>query len=183
MATFISILRGINVSGQNTIKMEALRQLCKELGLVNVQTYIQSGNIVYQSTLAEAVELSNLISQKIQEQFGFNVPVQTLNGRKLEAIIANNPFVGDPDKSDTFFHVTFLASSPQNSDVSKLMQRRIEGEELALIDDVVYLYCPQGYGQTKLSNNAIESHFKVSATTRNWKTVNILSQMAQSIGG
>jgi uncharacterized protein (DUF1697 family) len=96
-------------------------------------------------------------------------------------VVDNNPFVINPDKDPAFLHVTFLSAKPAKYDSSVIETKKQEGEEISFTDEAVYLYCPNGYGRTKLNNNFLESKLKVTATTRNWKTANELLKMAQEI--
>ena len=179
MTTYISILRGINVSGQKQIKMDALRKSFESLGFSNVETYIQSGNVIFSSKNAKTEELSRIISQKVEEDFGFKVPVIVITSDKLKKIIDTNPFLGNEDKGHSFLHVTFLSSKPGNYDSKTIEDKKQAGEKIVYTDNAIYLYCPNGYGKTKLTNNYLEKTLKVTATTRNWKTVNELLKIAR----
>jgi len=181
MTTYISILRGINVSGQKLIKMEDLRKLYENLDLHNVTTYVQSGNVIFTSNKIEPHEAEQKISRQIEKEFGFNVPVIVLTVDKLKYIIENNPFIKDPDKDPAFLHVTFLSSMPDHFDPKMIESKKQEGEEISFSDNTVYLYCPNGYGRTKLTNNFLEARLKVGATTRNWKTTNELFKMTAEL--
>lgn len=108
MTTYISLLRGINVSGHKPVKMEALRKLYEELGYKNVSTYLQSGNVVFTAKGNEK-KLEHKISQQIELDFGFQVPVIVLTIDKLKKVIGNNPFL---KKDAAFLHVTFLSAKP-----------------------------------------------------------------------
>lgn len=179
MKTYVAILRGINVSGKNKIKMDAFKSSLSVLGFEQLQTYIQSGNVVFRYQEKSPEELEELVSKKIQEDFGFDVPVLVLSATQLGNIVSNNPFVGDENKEAQFLHVTFLKESPTNVSEEKITAHIKAREELVISDGVVYLYCPHGYSKTKLNNNFFESQFKVSATTRNWKTTLKLLEMAE----
>lgn len=175
MITYISILRGINVSGQKLIKMEALRKSYEALGFHNVTTYVQSGNVIFTSKTGSSEKLAQRITQQIKKDFGFDVPVLVLTIGKLKAIIAKNPFA---HKEANFIYVTFLASKPENFDKKIIEEKKLPVEEIAFTDDAVYLYCPKGYGNSKLNNSLMESKLKVTSTTRNWKTTNELFKIA-----
>ena len=177
MITYISILRGINVSGQKLIKMDALRKLYENLGFHNVTTYVQSGNVIFGSNDIDTHKLEQKISQQIEKEFGFEVPIIVLTVDKLKYVIENNPFLKDLDKDHAFLHVTFLSSKPECYDPNVIEYKKQEGEDVFFTDDAVYLYCPNGYGNTKLTNTFLESKLKVGATTRNWKTTNMLLKM------
>ncbi len=178
MKTYISILRGINVGGQRIIKMDALKALYQELGFKNIDTYIQSGNVIFQHTNSNEVELRNLIQNKIKTAFDFDVPVIVLSAVKLNSIISNNPFAHNSDKNTAYLHITFLAEQPEDFDTVSILSKKSDSEEIHLTQDAIYLYCPNGYGKTKLTNNFIESKLKVQATTRNWKTTLKLQDMS-----
>ena len=181
MGTYISILRGINVSGHKIIKMDALRNLYENMGFVNVITYVQSGNVIFKGEDIEIKNLEKQISQQIEKEFGFQVPVIVLSIKKLKHIIDNNPFAEDRNKDQSFFHITFLSSKPDKYDPITIENKKQDEEEIAFSDYAVYLYCPNGYGRTKLTNNFIESKLKVGATTRNWKTTLELLKIAEQI--
>lgn len=181
MTTYISILRGINLGGHKAIKMEALKAMFAGLGFTNIQTYIQSGNVVYQHEKTDTKKLDNLIKDKIQQDFGFDVPIITLTLDELKKIGNANPFFNDNTKEASFFHVTFLADKPQSDNINKIKDGNYSPDEFQPIDKAVYLYCPKGYGITKLSNTFFESKLKVTATTRNWKTINELIKIADQI--
>jgi uncharacterized protein (DUF1697 family) len=178
MTTYISILRGINVSGQKLIKMDALKKTFENLKLENVRTYIQSGNVIFSGNETNEKELEEKIGKQIETDFGYHVPVIVLTAEKLKQLIEQNPFAKDTEKEIGFLHVTFLAGKPQQDDIKSIEDKKQKGEEIQISDKAVYLYCPHGYGKTKLTNSFIEGKLKVKATTRNWKTTNELLSMA-----
>ena len=181
MTTYISILRGINVSGQKIIKMDALRKVYENIGLKNVTSYVQSGNVVFTATTIDANKLELMISAEIKKGFGFDVPVIVLPVAKLKEVIENNPFLKDRNKDTSFVYVTFLASKPDPYNAQTVEDKKGTGEEIFFTDNAVYVYCPGGYGRTKLTNNFIEKKLNVGATTRNWKTTNELLKIAHQI--
>jgi uncharacterized protein (DUF1697 family) len=178
MKTYIAMLRGINVSGKNLIKMNDLREIFAKLGLTNVSTYIQSGNVIFTSPETATEELAQNIAAKITAGFGFNVPVIVLNAVEFENIYENNP-LNDGIREPGFLHITFLSATPAGFDIKAIEQKKQKGEEIAISGNACYLFCPNGYGNTKLTNTFLESKLKVTATTRNWKTVNELLRIAQ----
>jgi uncharacterized protein (DUF1697 family) len=179
MTTYISILRGINVGGQRLIKMDALRKLYENLGFQNVTTYVQSGNVVFTGNEIDVNESGERISQQIEKDFGYEVPVIVLTLSKLKQIIENNPLIKNQNIDTACLHVTFLSSSPLNYDHKIIEDKKQSEEEICFSDNAVYLYCPNGYGRTKLTNNFLEAKLKVGATTRNWKTTTELLKIAQ----
>lgn len=181
MTTYISILRGINVSGQKIIKMDALKRMYEKLNFENVQTYVQSGNVIFSVKETDTKVIEKIILSQIEKEFGFDVPVIVLSAKTLETIIENNPFTKDNSKEPQFLHVTFLADNPAEFNKEKIVEKKQAGEEIAFTQNAVYLYCPNGYGNTKLNNNFLENKLKVKATTRNWKTTNELLRLATKI--
>ena len=181
MTTYISILRGINVSGQKLIKMAHLQKTYEKLGFGSITTYVQSGNVVFTGKKATPNELAASITQQIAKDFGFQVPVIVFSINKLKQIIASNPFINDSQKDIAYLHVTFLSSQPPKFDVEAIEEKKQIGEAIAFTNAAVYLYCPNGYGKTKLTNNFLETKLQVSATTRNWKTANELARIADEI--
>ena len=179
MTTYISILRGINVSGQKLIKMDNLRRLYESLGLRSVTTYLQSGNVIFQGDILEKDELAQSITRQIKKELDFDVPVIVLTIDHLKQIIDCNPFSKHSDKDTTSLYVTFLSSKPQEYEISTIGEKKLSGEEIAFSDNAVYIYCPNGYGKTKLTNSFLEKKLNTVATTRNWNTTNELLKIAQ----
>jgi uncharacterized protein (DUF1697 family) len=181
MPAYIAMLRGINVSGHNTIKMEHLRALCSDLGFRNVETYVQSGNIVFQTGTENPSNLSRRISEKILLASGFDVPVILRSSIEMRSVIANNPFLKEKGIDSSKLHVTFLSETVQESVLKRLEPLSKNPDRSYGAPQEIYLYCPGGYGRTKLSNNAIEKALSVRTTTRNWKTTNTLLEMVSKL--
>ncbi|PIQ19837.1 MAG: hypothetical protein COW65_18440 [Cytophagales bacterium CG18_big_fil_WC_8_21_14_2_50_42_9] len=179
METFISVLRGINVSGQKKIRMADLKALYAALGFQQVTTYIQSGNVVFKtnSELSNQ-DLAKEIERAIQLKYNFAVPVIIRRATELTQVIANNPFLQDSAIASEKLHVTFLAEIPLESNLEKLKTYNFPPDQFVIIGREVFLYIPERYGDTKLSNSFLENKLKVAATTRNWKTVQQLNLMA-----
>jgi len=178
MTTYISILRGINVSGQKLIKMDALKKMYENLNFENIQTYVQSGNVIFSSKENDPKKIEKNIASGIETEFGFEVPVIVFNAKTLETIIDNNPFSKDKLKESSFLHVTFLAENPKQFDLESILSKKQPNEEIEFTNNAIYLYCPNGYGKTKLNNNFLETKLKVKATTRNWKTTNEILKLS-----
>jgi uncharacterized protein (DUF1697 family) len=181
MNTYISILRGVNVSGHMMIKMDDLRQLYADLGFINVRTYIQSGNVIFQSSVTMPKELEMKIETQILNKYSFKIPVIVKAINELNGIVNNNPFLADKSKDESFLHVTFLSTEPDRLSVGKILEVHFPDEEFVISGSSIYLYCPKGYGKTKLSNKYFENKLKVIATTRNWKTTKMLLKMAEEL--
>lgn len=180
MKTYISILRGINVSGQKLIKMDKLKQEFISLGFKDVRTYIQSGNIIFNADPVNENNLEKAIGEKIMEAFGFEVPVLVKDVEEIRSVLLNNPFAEEKDKA--FLHVTFLSAVPSGENIDMLESQSFAPDIFVIKENAVYLFCPNGYGKTKLSNNFFENKLKVKATTRNWSTLNELYSLAKENG-
>lgn len=179
MPTYIAMLRGINVSGHNIIKMEQLRASFVTLGFGNIKTYVQSGNVVFEARNDSAANLAKKIERKMTRDFGFSVPVVLMTSKRMEETFKRCPFVKRPNIDHSKLHVTFLSDDPPETALEQLQPLGVKPEQLRIVGREIYLYCPHGYGRTKLSNTAIEKKLSVRATTRNWNTVNTLLAMAQ----
>jgi len=178
MPSYVAMLRGINVSGSKPVKMEALRASFEALGFKNVRTYVQSGNVVFEAKERAAGPLGPKIVARIKRDFGFDVPVLVLGAAELSRVVAENPFVDERGVDLTKLHVTFLAGAPAAAGLKKMEGVSSGRDAFRCLGQIVYLLCPDGYGNTKLSNNALERALGAAATTRNWKTVTTLAAMA-----
>jgi len=183
MPIYISMLRGINVGGHNQIKMTALRELFEALGFERVQTYIQSGNVVFKAGKSSTLQVSKRVEERIAKVFGFRVSVVTRTSAELGSVIASNPLLKTKGIDPTKLHVTFLSEAPESAALRKLEALAMGPDQFRGSGREIYLHCPNGYGNTKLSNNTFEKMLAVSATTRNWNTVNKLYEMSLECGG
>jgi uncharacterized protein (DUF1697 family) len=174
--TYIAMLRGINVGG-NPLKMDWLRQTCEELGLKEVQTYLQSGNLVFSSNLS-ASRVAALLKARIDAHTVRPVPVVMRTVAEMGHIVTRNPFLGQKGVALDRLHVTFLGEAPVKPDPARLDQLAEQRDQYHLAGREIYLHCPINYGESKLSNAAIEKTLGVSATTRNWATVTALLALA-----
>lgn len=176
MKTYISILRGINVSGQKKIKMTDLKVVYEKLGFTNVQTYIQSGNVVFEYQETKVIDLQNMIFNAIQKHYSFEVPNLILTPKEIEEALNNNPF-----KNIEKMYFTFLAETPAKENIEKLYTYSFDEEYYDLINKVVYSHFPNGAGRAKMNNNFFEKKLKVMATSRNLNTTKQLLEMASVI--
>jgi uncharacterized protein (DUF1697 family) len=179
MITYVAMLRGINVSGQKIIKMERLRTMFEDMDFGNVRTYVQSGNVIFE-TAELASGLSAKIQKRILKDFGFDVPVLTKSAKEMTDIVKHNPFVKDKAIDQTRLYVTFLSDDPPKNALELIQPLAAGEEQVRIVGRAVYLYCPNTYGNTKLSNNAIEKKLTCGATTRNWNTTKTLLEMVRS---
>ena len=179
MQIYIALLRGINVSGQKLIRMIELKALFESLNFKNVSTYIQSGNIIFSKSNSDPQTLETEISQQIAIKFGFDVPVTVKTMSEWRIIQQGNPYLNIPSVDQKYLHLTLLSETPEPINIQKIKELNFEPDQFKLINSNIYLFCPGGYGNTKLSNNFFESKLKVKATTRNWNTVNQLLEMSE----
>ncbi|MFA6901708.1 MAG: DUF1697 domain-containing protein [Gallionellaceae bacterium] len=171
MTTCIALLRGINVSGQKAIRMAGLQASLSALGLADVRTYLQSGNVVFRAEKADAGRLAAAIRARIAQDFGHEVAVLVMTAAQLDQIANANPLWPKDGGDEKLFYCTFLFEPVAASRFKALQLPAAEGEQALLAGNAVLLHCPHGYGKTKLNNNYFERALGVAATTRNWRTV------------
>jgi uncharacterized protein (DUF1697 family) len=175
MKTFIALFRGINVGGHNKLPMKELVAVLEGLGLQNIRTYIQSGNVAFDSKAADAAKLSAQIGAAIHKSHGFEPQVLLLDAARLEKIIRANPFPEAEGAGNTL-HFMFLAAIPPKPDLAGIEKIRAASERCELKGDVFYLHAPDGVGRSKLVAN-MERLLGVPVTGRNWNTVLKLREM------
>ncbi len=179
MITYISLLRGINVSGQKPLPMADLKQLYESLKFKNVVTYIQSGNVIF-TTDKKEIEITSMIEKAIVKKFGFEVPVMVRKVKEFENVVATNPYTKSQSVIEKRY-VTFLEETPEATLNTAINKIDLSPDQFWITGKEIFLYCENGYGKTKLSNNFFENKLKVKATTRNWKTVNKLIGLANAL--
>lgn len=179
MNTYIALLRGINVGGNNKLPMRALTELLQELGLYNVKTYIQSGNVVFQSERTDTVALAQEITAAIGQRHGFSPHIFTLDAPALQAALAANPFP-EGEAEPKSLHLYFLDAAPRNPDLAALEAVRSDDEHFKLIDKVFYLHAPEGIGRSKLAES-VGKGWGVAITARNWRTASTMLELANEL--
>lgn len=172
------MLRGINVSGQKKINMNELKEIYASSGFENAQTYIQSGNVIFDCSENNIAAIIEKIEKKIKQTFDFDVVVFIRTKDEFKKLIENSPFAAQDINN---LYVTFLNDAPAKISEEELKKAKAASEDLLISGREIYLLCPDGYGRTKLSNNFFEKKLKLSATTRNWKTVIKLFEIAGGI--
>ena len=177
LQTYVALLRAVNVSGRNKVSMPELKKLFAVLGARDVSTYVQSGNVVFKSAAEKPDELRRTLEQSLRDELRLDVAVLLRTKAQLKSVLAANPLAGggrEPSK----LHVTFLAESPERARVRELAGKDFGADELRVVRREVYLHCPNGYGTSKLTNAFLERQLGVAATTRSWKTVGKLAELA-----
>jgi uncharacterized protein (DUF1697 family) len=172
--TWVALLRGINLGARNKISMAELKELFADLGAENPTTYVQSGNVVFRAGGARAT-LARDVEREIERRLGLEITVLLRTQAELAKLVAASPF-SKRESDPTKLHVTFLAERAKRGRVAAL-ENKFEPDEFDVVGDAVYLYCPNGYGRSKLSNAFFEKQLGVAATTRNWRTVTALVEI------
>jgi uncharacterized protein (DUF1697 family) len=181
MSVYISLLRGINVAGQKIIKMADLRALYQQLALEQVQSYIQSGNVIFTSELNDCTRLAQDIKQAIWAHYQFDVSVFVLTPKTLQDARENLPFKDiDVASEGSKVLLCFLSEEPSNA-IELLTPYLKSNERLRIIGKVLYLHCQDGYGRSKLTHHLIEKKLHLNATARNLKTVDKLIALSTKI--
>jgi len=182
---FAALLRSVNVGGRNRLPMADLRALVESLGFKDVTTHLQSGNVVFSGGGGAGSDrvAARSIQDRIAADVGLAVPVLVRTGTQLAQVVRSTPYGGlgvDPKT----LHVTFLDSEPGPDGVRALVGRADDFgvDRFEVIGREVHLHCPGGYGETKLSNGYLERRLGVTATTRNWRTVTALADLADLAG-
>lgn len=169
MPTSIALLRGINVGGNNMLPMKDLVRDLESLGLRNVRTYIQSGNVVFETARTPGASLEEKIEVAIEKRRGFRPHVLVVSADRLKGIIDANPFPKAAAEPKTL-HAFFLASPPKSPDLESLHKVAVRSERFHLGEHAFYLHTPDGLGKSKLATQ-VERRLGVEATARNWNTV------------
>ncbi|TXB70223.1 DUF1697 domain-containing protein [Phaeodactylibacter luteus] len=178
MQTFVVFLRGINVGGQRPVKMAELREALEQGGFLNVRTYIQSGNIALQSTEGSPAQVSQKVQQCILNRFGFEVPACTLSRQALSVLHKKLPFAEAAAQAPTKVLASLWQAPPPPEHLQRLQSLDCGREEFEAGAHGVYLHCPDGYGRAKLNNNYLEKILDAPLTTRNWKTIRKMLDVA-----
>jgi uncharacterized protein (DUF1697 family) len=179
MQTFISFLRGVNMTGHNSIKMTDLSALFISLGLKDVKTFIQSGNVIFSdfNKIPES-DLSLTIERSILEKFNYKVPVMIRTNQELGDLFSSNPFLDETNFDPAKMAVLFLHDEPSKSQIQKVANVDYPPDKFKIVGREIFLYCPNGFGKTKLYTNFFEKKMGVIGTGRNWKTITAILNIA-----
>lgn len=175
----VALLRGINVGGKNRLPMAELVECFTSCSCSDVQTYIQSGNVILRAPASRLRTLDRAIADCIEARFGFRVPVILRSAEAMRRTLDRNPFLARGDAPD-LLHVAFLRETPPPERVAALDTRRFAPDELAIVDDCVYLRLPSGVGKSKLTNAWLDASLATVSTLRNWRTVVTLCELAEA---
>ncbi len=178
MSIYVAMLRGINVGGQRIVKMESLRASFEAWGFSRVRTYVQSGNVIFEVQKTSSKDLPKIITAKISKDFGFSILVILRTSDEIRKIVGGNPFLDEKAVDHSKLHITFLSALPAKDATERIDALNARPDQFHVGGREIYLYCPNGYGRTKLSNTALEKALSVGATTRNWKTASTLARIS-----
>ena len=177
MTTWVALFRGINVGGRNVIPMRTLVDVFDSIGAEDVQTYIQSGNVVFRHAESRRPSLEAAIRAGVGRSAGFEPDVMLVTTEHLEKIASDNPFPVDPPNA---LHVFFLKALPGQPDLESLSTIASGNEQFELVDQAFFLYAPDGMARSKVAARA-ERCLGTSTTARNWRTVSRLCEMVASL--
>ena len=173
---YVALLRGINVGGKHIVPMKMLAEMFTCAGCERVQTYIQSGNVVFAASPAVAREIAESTGQEIRKRLGHEAPVIVRSSEQFARVIENNPFAERKD-FENFSHVLFCADKLSPAKVKALDPQRSRGDEFVCSGQEIYLWAPNGVAKTKLTNAYFDGVLKTICTGRNWRTVGKLGEM------
>ena len=177
MKTHLALLRGINVSGHNMMKMEALKTTLEAIGFQNVQTYIQSGNVFVDTDEENPAAVGFKIKQEIFKTFGHEVPIVVIGKLDLEACLNNNPFLKEKDLDIKKLYMAFVSTTLRSDSINDLKISQFKPDEASIDGNRIYIKYAVGAGKTRFDQKYIEKKLNVTATIRNWNTVTQLLQL------
>jgi len=180
MQTIISLLRGVNMTGHNSLKMKDLLQLYNNLGFKNAETYIQSGNVVFKYPgIINEQEISARIHGEIRSSFGYDIAVIIRTVDELNNIMTANPFLSEVNFDPSKMAVIFLTSEVTTIQKEKVAAIDYPPDKFYIKGREIYIFCPNGFGKTKLYTNFFENRMGVTGTARNWKSITAILQIAE----
>jgi uncharacterized protein (DUF1697 family) len=180
MQKLISFLRGVNMTGHNSIKMTDLSDLYKSLGYRDAETYIQSGNVIFSPAgKATAADIAGKIEKGILERFNYNVPVMIRTLPEMEELVSSNPFLKEERFEPAKMAVIFLHEMPSDANIQKVINVYYPPDKFKIIGKEIFIFCPNGFGRTKLYTNFFEKKMNVIGTARNWKTITTITDLAR----
>lgn len=168
---YVAFLRGINVGGKNKVKMETLREVCAALGFENVKTYINSGNVIFETKKTENLKLAEKLGNAIEKEFGFKIKTIIRSISEIEEIVEKNPFAGQFE-NDKDLHVFFLDEEMPKDKAELLLSHNNENEQYAVRNREVFCLLKVSVLDSLMGKDYIAKKLKLPSTARNWRTVN-----------
>lgn len=179
MTTHLALLRGINVSGHNMMKMDALKTMLENIGFTNVRTYLQSGNVFVDTDEESASKVGFIIKQEIFKVFGHEVPTIVIAKEDLELCFKNNPFLKEKEADTKKLYVAFVSVALKSENINDLKISQFKPDEASIDGNRIFIKYAVGAGKTRFDQKYIEKKLNVNATIRNWNTVTNLLAMYQ----
>jgi uncharacterized protein (DUF1697 family) len=168
------------MTGHNSIKMTDLADLYRDLGLVGPETFIQSGNVIFNAEKEISVhDIAMRIENSINSKYGFVVPAMIRTIPEMRKIITANPFISEVNFDPAKMAVIFLRDNPTDSQIQKVANIDYPPDKFNIIGNEIYTFCPNGFGRTKIYTNFFEKKMNVSGTARSWKTITTLLNLAE----
>lgn len=177
MTTHLALLRGINVSGHNMMKMEALKTMLENIGFTNVRTYLQSGNVFVDTEEESASKVGFMIKQEIFKVFGHEVPTIVITKEDLELCFKNSPYLKEKDIDTKNLYVAFVSTELKKENINDLKISQFKPDEASIDGNRIFIKYAVGAGKTRLEGKYIEKKLNVIVTMRNWNTVTNLLKM------
>ena len=171
MTKYVAFLRGINVGGKNKIKMETLGEVISALGFQNVKTYINSGNVIFETAEADDRKIAEKIERAIENEFGLKIKTMTRTISEIKEIVENNPFSGQFE-SDKDLHVFFLDEEIPTEKRELLLSNNNENEQYFVRNREIFCLLRVSVLDSLMGKDYIGKKLKISATARNWRTIN-----------
>jgi uncharacterized protein (DUF1697 family) len=181
MTTHLALLRGINVSGHNMMKMEALKTMLENIGFTNVRTYLQSGNVFVDTEEESASKVGFMIKQEIFKVFGHEVPTIVITKEDLELCFKNSPYLKEKDIDTKKLYVAFVSTVLKKENINDLKISQFKPDEANIDGNRIFIKYDIGAGKTRLEGKYIEKKLNVIVTMRNWNTVTNYTNYHKSI--
>lgn len=170
MTLAVSLLRGINVGGRNKIRMADLRELYADLGMMQVRSLLQSGNVIFETALTDLTSVKQELEAGIRSAFGLDIQVLLRSSEDFEYIMARHPFSAEQLNEPRKAALVFLSDAPESTAVDALRENNPGREFIHAAGRELYVFYTDGMARSKLDNKRIESRLGLSATARNWNT-------------
>lgn len=182
MKTCISFLRSVNIGGHNLIRMSDLTSMYVNLGYKNVKTYIQSGNVLFNYDGKDTNRgISATIEKAIQKEFNLEIAVMTRTVEELKDLFLINPYIHETGFDPARMAVIFLNETPGEDMIKKVAHVDYPPDRFMIKGSEVFIYCPNGFGNTKIYTGFFEKKMGVTGTGRNWKTITTLIELAEKV--
>ena len=180
MQPYISFLRGVNMTGHNSVKMADLSALYKNLGFADATTYIQSGNVIFSSIDNSATQdIEAKIEKAILEKFNYNIPVMIRTMKEVNNLFLINPYLTEKEFDPSKMAVIFLNEKATEEQIQKVRNIDYPPDKFYISGKEIFTFCPNGFGKTKIYTNFFEKKMGVIGTARNWKTITTIFDMAK----